>query len=150
MIIEGVLRTLARALRKPIDAPEVQHAMALVGLPDKVETFDLGALQRTYCSTPGDAVQFLFEDGALRSVFVATQDQGATIAFDRADELIVGLSGTATRAEVRALLGPPEWTSEDPAEEADQFAVDDFFQHVIFLDDRVARITAMSTDPAEW
>lgn len=150
MIIKGLLHTLTRALRKPVDAPEVLDAMALVGLPTTKDTFDLGGQQRVYYSTPGDAVQFLFEDGVLRTVFVATQDQGSTSAFERADELIEGLSGTATRAEVRALLGSPEWTSEDPSEEADQFAVDDFFQHVIFVDDRIARITAMSTDPAEW
>jgi hypothetical protein len=150
MIIDGVLHTLTRALRKPIDAPEVVEAMAIAGFPATRETFDLGDQQRVYYSTPGNAVQFLFEDGALRTIFVATQGDASTDAFERADELIEGLSGTATRAEVRALLGTPEWTSEDPTEEADQFAVDDFFQHFIFVDDRIARITAMSTDPAEW
>ncbi len=150
MIINGVLHTLTRALRKPIDAPEVVDAMAIAGFPATKETFDLGEQQRVYYSTPDSAVQFLFEDGVLRTVFVATQDDGSTAAFARADELIDGLSGTASRAEVRELLGAPEWTSEDPSEEADQFAVDDFFQHVIFVDDRMARITAMSTDPAEW
>ena len=132
MIINGVLHTLTRALRKPIDAPEVVDAMAIAGFPATKETFDLGEQQRVYYSTPDSAVQFLFEDGVLRTVFVATQDDGSTAAFARADELIDGLSGTASRAEVR------------------EFAVDDVFQHVIFVDDRMARITAMSTDPAEW
>jgi hypothetical protein len=51
---------------------------------------------------------------------------------------------------VRDLLGGSEWASEDPSAEADQFAVDDYSQHFIFVDDRIARITVMSTDPADW
>lgn len=150
MIIKGMLHTFARGLGRPITSAEVVDAMVIAGFPDVRETFDLGDRQREYRSTPDSAVQLLFEDGALRTVFVATQADGSTAAFARADELIEGLSGTATRAEVRALLGAPEWSSDDPSEEADQFAVDDFFQHCIFVDDRIARITAMSTDPAEW
>lgn len=150
MIIEGVLHTLTRALRKPVDAPEVRDAMAIAGVITTTDTFQLGDRERVYLGTPDGSVLFLFEDGALRSVIVTTQHQGSSAAFDRADELIAGLSGTATRAEVRALLGPPEWTSEDPSEDAEQFAVDDWFQHVIFVDGRMSQITAMSTDPADW
>lgn len=150
MIIVGVLATLARGLGKPFDAPEVRESTAVAGLLSSTEAFDLGGRERVYRSTDDSSVHFVFEDGALKSIIIATQSDGASSAFDRADELIRGLSGTAAREDVRALLGTPEWTSEDPAEEADQFAVDGYFQHVIFVNGRVARITAMASDPAQW
>lgn len=150
MIVTGDVRTFADALGKPIRSPEVVAAMALAGFPATKSEFDLDGLERTYYSTEDGSVDFLFEEGALTSVIVTTQATETAGAYERGDALFAELPSTAARDEVRALLGTPEWTSEDPAEEADQFAVDGFFQHFIFVDDRIARVTLMRDDPADW
>lgn len=150
MTLDGDATTYAAALGKPLGSPEVLTAMAMAGFPSTRSDFALDGLERSYYSTEDGAVDFLFEGGSLKSVIVVTQPTGSSAGYARGDALFGDLPSTASRAAVRARLGDPEWTSEDPAEEADQFAVDGYFQHFIFVDDRIARATLMRDDPAEW
>jgi hypothetical protein len=149
MLVTGDVRAFADGFGKPLEAPEVQAAMALAGFPAARTEIDVPGLQRTYLTTSDGAVDFVFENCVLRTVIVCTQQSGGG-AYPRKDALLDGLSAEATRAQVRALLGKPEWVSEDPQEEADQFAVDGYFVHVIYVGDRAARWTIMLDDPAEW
>lgn len=150
MILTGDVRTFADALGKRLGSSEVTAAMAIAGLPSTTSEFLLGSAQRTYYSTDDKSVDFLFEDDSLRSVIVSTQPTERRGSYARGDTLFEQFPATAPRATVRDVLGPTEWTSEEPDEEADQFAVDGFFQHIVFVDGRIAHVTLMRDDPAEW
>lgn len=124
--------------------------MAVAGMPTSRTDVDLAGDHRTYWSADDGSIHFLVRDGSLSSVIVATHAGDAAAVHVHADRLLDDLAPTATREEVRALRGEPERTSDGPQEVADQFAVDGSFQHCILVDGRLARLTLMRDDPAEW
>ncbi|HVK23794.1 MAG TPA: hypothetical protein VM677_20760 [Actinokineospora sp.] len=89
----------------------ILDAIALVGPAMEVEEFDFDGEKSTYFTFKPAGTDLLFENDTLVSVMVRTQpdDQDGTYGlYPRPAALVDGLSPTATRAEVTALLGVPE------------------------------------------
>ncbi|WP_425845030.1 hypothetical protein [Agrococcus sp. TSP3-2-1] len=144
MTIAGDLHTMASALGQPVTDERVLRAMTLVGLPVERSEFDVGPSKRTYLTAEQGLGEFLFEDGALDTVFLYTQPAEGRGAHPAADSLIEGLSGTATRAEVLERFGEPEWSNA----EADRFEIDGaYFVRFGYADDRVEEVTVMREAP---
>jgi hypothetical protein len=82
--------------------------------------------------------EFLFGAGRLVAVFVGTQPREAWGAYPRADALIDGLSGTASRAEVRARFGDPDWHTDA----ADRYRAGEDHLQLQYRDDRIEVMVA--------
>lgn len=82
--------------------------------------------------------EFMFSGEQLVAVFLGTQPREAWGVHPRADALIEGLSGTATRAEARAHLGEPDWQSESD----DRFRIDGDWLQLHYDDDRIQVVIA--------
>ncbi|GHD38827.1 hypothetical protein [Mycetocola manganoxydans] len=117
MTLRGELTTFTDALGSSMTDGRSIAAFVAVDLPTARSDYDLGDSHRTYLKSTDKGVEFVYEDGRLRSVFISTIDNPIRRAYPRPDALIEGLSGTATRGQVLKRFGEPEWTSE----EADRF-----------------------------
>lgn len=144
MTPHGEITTFTDALGSAMTDEPALVAFAAVDLPTSRSDYDLGDMRRTYLKADDQGVEFVFEDGALRSVFIATVESPARAAYPRPDALIEGLSGTASRAEVLARFGEPEWTSD----EADRFQwAAACYARFAYQDDRVVKISVMRDVP---
>lgn len=142
--MRGQLRTIADALDHSIPDPEIMDALVVAGLPSTRSDFDLGATKLSYLTSEDASTEFMFEKGVLQTVFIFTQPDDEHGAYPEPDALIEGLSGTATRDEVRAMFGEPEWS----VAVADRFHVEDrLFIRFGYRDDRTTKITVMSHIP---
>jgi hypothetical protein len=121
----------------------VLDVVVLVGPAMEVDEFDWDGERSTYFIFRPNGTELLFENDVLASVMVRTQPDGADPTYGlypRPDELIDGLSATASRAEVAALLGEPERTGPN----FDRYAVNGHYLHVEFdAGGRAAMLSAL-------
>ncbi|MBN6037785.1 hypothetical protein [Amycolatopsis sp. 195334CR] len=121
----------------------ILEAIALVGPGLQVEEFDFDGEKSTYFTFKPAGTDLLFENDVLVSAMVRTQQDsqdGTYGLYPRPDALVDGLSPTASRAEVGALLGPPERSGPN----FDRFRVNNHYLHVEFgADNRIARLSAL-------
>lgn len=144
MTISGELTTMLGVLGLEQGDGGALDAMALVGMPSETSEFVEGGTTQLYLTARDSGTDFLFEDRRLTTVIIRTQPKAKYGAYPRPDALIDGLSGTASRDDVRDALGAPEWSS--PA--ADRFLVDDRYVHFEYdAAGRIARITVMTEAP---
>ena len=144
MTLHGEITTFTDALGSAMTDEPALAAFAAVDLPASRSDYDLGDTHRTYLKAEDKGVEFVFEDGLLRTVFIATVDSPTRAAYPRPDALIDGLSGTASRAEVLARFGEPEWTSD----EADRFQwAAACYARFAYEDGRVVKISVMREVP---
>lgn len=118
-------------------------AIALV-VPDvEVEEFDFDGEKSTHLVFKPAGAELIFEDDVLVSVTVRTQpdsQDGSYGPYPRPAALVDGLSPTATRAEVAALLGDPERVGPN----FDRYEANKRYLHFEFdSNGRVARITTL-------
>ena len=144
MTLTGEITTMLGVLGLPQGDGEALDAMVLVGMPSETKEITDGDSSRLYLTAREAGTDFLFEDRELTSVIIRTQPKAKYGAYPRPDALIDGLPGTATRDDVLALLGEPEWSG--PV--ADRFLVDGRYAHFEYdPSNRIARITLMMRAP---
>jgi hypothetical protein len=121
----------------------ILDAIALVGPDMMVEEFDFDGEKSTYFTFKPAGTDLLFENDVLVSVIVRTQpdSQDETYGlYPRPAALVDGLSPTATRAEVTALLGDPERVGPN----FDRYEVNKRYLHFEFdSNSRVAKLSAL-------
>jgi hypothetical protein len=121
----------------------ILEAIALVGPKMEVEEFDFGGEKSTYFSFKPAGTDLLFQNKVLVMAMVRTQpdSQDATYGlYPRPTALVEGLSPTATRAEVTAMLGIPERVGPN----FDRYEVNGHYLHFEFdSSSRVARLSAL-------
>lgn len=121
----------------------ILEAIALVGPDMTVEELDFDGEKSTYFIFKPAGTDLLFENDVLVSAMVRTQpdSQDDTYGlYPRPTALVDGLSPTATRAEVAALLGNPERGGPN----FDRYEVNKRYLHFEFAsNNRVARISAL-------
>lgn len=120
--------------------------LEVIGLlsPDmEVEEFDFDGEKSTYFTFKAAGTDLLFENEVLVSIMVRTQpdSQDSTYgSYPRPTALIEGLSPTATRNEVAALLGDPERVGPD----FDRYEVGNRYLHVEFdSNNRIGKLSAL-------
>ncbi len=144
MALDGEIRAFADALGTSMTDERSLAAFAAVDLPTARSDYDLGESHRTYVKAEDQGVEFVYEDGRLRTVFISTIDTPARAAYPRPDALIEGLSGTASRAQVLERFGEPEWTSD----EADRFQLAAAcYARFAYESGRVVKISVMAEVP---
>ncbi|WP_232661984.1 hypothetical protein [Pseudonocardia sp. TRM90224] len=135
-VLLGVL-----GLRKGDD--RILDAVALVGPKMEVEELDFDGERSTYyCFRPA-GTDLLFENDLLVAAIVRTRtapgDEGYGL-YPRPTELVEGLSPTATRAEVAAMLGHPERAGSG----FDRYEVNGHYLHFEFAaDGRATKVSAL-------
>jgi hypothetical protein len=121
----------------------ILEAIVLVGPKMEIEKFEFDGDKSTYFVFKPAGTDLLFENDVLVSVMVRTQpdSQDSTYGlYPRPAALIAGLSPTATRAEVAALLGDPERVGPG----FDRYEVNQRYLHFEFdSNGRVAKISAL-------
>ncbi|MDA2809765.1 hypothetical protein O4J56_03855 [Nocardiopsis sp. RSe5-2] len=109
--VTGEAALLLDALGRRQGDSRILEAIALVGPGMEVEEFGFGGVRSTYLVFRPSGTDLLFEDGVLVSAMVRTRPDGQDPGYGRYPRpaaLIDGLSPTATRSGVAALLGTPE------------------------------------------
>lgn len=140
--ISGDLAVMLDVLGRRQGDSRILDAIALVGPDMEVEEFDFDGAKSTYFTFKPAGTDLLFEDDVLASVMVRTRpdDQDETYGlYPRPTALVDGLSATATRAEVTALLGDPERVGPS----FDRYEVNNRYLHFEF--DSSSRIAKIST-----
>jgi hypothetical protein len=141
--VTGELAVLLGVLGLRKGDGRILDAIALVGPTMEVEEFDWDDERSTYYVFRPAGTELLFENEVLVSVTVRTQPdaQDETYGrYPRPDNLLTGLSPTATRAETAALLGKPERTGPS----FDRYEVNGHYLHVEFdATGRAARLSAL-------
>jgi hypothetical protein len=121
----------------------ILEAIVLVGPKMEVEEFDFGGEKSTYFSFKPAGTDLLFQNKVLVMAMVRTQpdSQDETYGlYPRPSALIEGLSATATRAEVTAMLGTPERAGPN----FDRYEVNGHYLHFEFdSSSRLARLSAL-------
>ncbi|GGP51816.1 hypothetical protein [Saccharothrix coeruleofusca] len=141
--ITGEMAVLLGVLGHRQGDSRILDAIALVGPDMEVEEFDFDGEKSTYFTFKQAGTDLLFEDDVLVSVMVRTQpdEQDETYGrYPRPAALVDGLSPTATRAEVTALLGTPEQTGPS----FDRYRVNNRYLHFEFdPHDRITKLSAL-------
>lgn len=122
--------------------PTDERLTAVLDLPgpttDTNEEREAGGNVVFHLAARSNGTEFMFSGEQLVAVFLGTQPREAWGVYPRPEALIDGLSGTASRDEVRALLGEPVWQKED----ADRFEVDGDYLQLQYRDGRIEVIVA--------
>ncbi|MDU0293631.1 hypothetical protein [Saccharothrix longispora] len=141
--VSGDMAVLLDVLGRRQGDSRILDAIALVGPAMEVEEFDFDGDKSTYFTFKPAGTDLLFENDVLTSVMVRTQPDGQDETYGlypRPAALVDGLSPTATRAEVTALLGTPERTGPD----FDRYEVNGRYLHFEFgSNSRIAKLTAL-------
>lgn len=141
--VRGEMAVLLGVLGMRQGDSRILDAIALVGPTMEVEEFDWEDERSTYFLFRPAGTDLLFENDVLVSVMVRTQPDGHDETYGlypRPTGLVEGLSPTATRAEVAALLGQPERTGPD----FDRYPVNGHYLRVGFdAADRAATLSAL-------
>jgi len=120
----------------------ILDAIVLVGPAMEVEKFDDDERSTYFIFRPA-GTDLLFENDVLVSAMVRTQpdsEDETYCLYPRPNDLVEGLSPTAARAEVAALLGKPERTGPN----FDRYPVNGRYLHVEFdAAGHAARLTAL-------
>ncbi|MFF3228151.1 hypothetical protein ACFYV7_35525 [Nocardia suismassiliense] len=142
-IVTGEMAAMLNVLGLRKGDNRILDVIVLVGPSMEVEQFDFGDVQSTYYLFRQAGTELLFENEVLVSAMVRTQpdSEDETYAlYPRPDNLLEGLSPTATRTEVTALLGQPERTGPN----FDRYEVNDHYLHFEFdAAGRVAKLSAL-------
>lgn len=139
MTVEGEIAVYLDALgMHPTDA-RLTPVLDLPGpTTDTNEQREPGGNIVFHLAARSNGTEFMFSGEQLVSVFLGTQPREAWGVYPRPDALIDGLSGTATRAEVRERLGEPVWAS--PTD--DRFRVGDDYLQLHYSADRIQVVIA--------
>jgi hypothetical protein len=130
-IVRGEMAVMLGVLGLRKGDAGILDAIVLVGPSMKVEEFDWDGEQSTYYIFPSAGTELLFENDVLVSAIVRTQPDSADETYGlypRPNDLVEGLSPTATRPEVAALLGEPERTGPN----FDRYEVNGRYLHFEF------------------
>lgn len=142
-IISGEMAVMLGVLGLRQGDSRILEAIALVGPTMKVDEFDWGEERSTYFIFHPAGTELLFENDVLVSAMVRTQpdSQDETHGvYPRPNDLVEGLSPTATRAEVAAMLGKPERTGPN----FDRYEVNGHYLHFEFdAAGHTARLSAL-------
>ncbi|MEJ3653829.1 hypothetical protein WEH80_12670 [Actinomycetes bacterium KLBMP 9759] len=142
-IVAGEMAVMLTVLGLRKGDDRILDVIALVGPTMEVEEFDFDGERSTYYVFRPAGTDLLFEDDVLVSTMVRTQPdvQDDTYGvYPRPTGLVDGLSPTATRREVTALLGEPERSGAN----FDRYEVNGRYLHVEFdAAGRAARLTAL-------
>ena len=103
---------LLAAVGAPVDSELVRALVAADGLVASVEPEGWSVPRRGYLAGPGAGYQLAHALGRVTTVFVYAEPDEGFAAFP-GPLLHTGLPADATRAEVRARLGPPERSGEE-------------------------------------
>lgn len=107
MQISGELTTYLDALGMRPDDPRLEPVLDLPGPTTDTNEESDGTGVVFHLAARSSGTEFVFADEQLMIVFIGTQERENWGVYPRPDALIDGLSGTATRPEVRAALGDP-------------------------------------------
>lgn len=122
--------------------PTDERLTAVLDLPgpttDTNEEREAGGNVVFHLAARSNGTEFMFSGEQLVTVFLGTQPREAWGVYPRPDALIDGLSGTATRDEVRAKFGEPVWQKDD----ADRFEVGRDYLQFQYAEDRIQVIVA--------
>ncbi|MFJ8961657.1 hypothetical protein ACIRG5_19925 [Lentzea sp. NPDC102401] len=141
--VSGEITVLLDVLGHRQGDSRILDAIVLVGPQMEVSEYDFDGEKSTYFVFKEAGTELLFEDDVLASVMVRTQPDSEDETYGvypRPDELVQGLSATATRDEVTAFLGSPERSGPS----FDRYEVGNRYLHFEFgANGRVARISAL-------
>lgn len=124
---------------------QVLHAMTVIGCLDfkmDIEKFDFDGEKSTHFIFKPAGTDLVFENDILEMIMVRTQpdyQDEAYRLYPRPEALVDGLSSTATRAEVTALLGNPERVGPN----FDRYEVNQHYLHFEF--DSNGRVVSLRT-----
>lgn len=141
--VRGEIAVMLGALGLRQGDDRILDAIALVGPKMEVEEFDWDEVKSTYFIFRPAGTDLLFENNVLVSAMVRTQpdtDDETYGLYPRPNGLVEGLSSTAARAEVSALLGKPERTGPN----FDRYEANGHYLHFEFSGDgRTAKLSAL-------
>jgi hypothetical protein len=141
--VSGEITVLLDVLGHRQGDSRILEAIVLVGPKMEVSEYDFDGEKSTYFVFKEAGTELLFEDDVLTSVMVRTQpdpEDETYGQYPRPDDLVQGLSATATREEVTAFLGSPERSGPS----FDRYEVNNRYLHFEFGGNgRVARISAL-------
>lgn len=142
-VVRGEMAVMLEVLGLRQGDDRILAAIVLVGPKMTIEEFDWGEERSTYYVFHESGTDLLFEDEVLVSAMVRTQpdhDDEAYGLYPRPHDLLDGLSPTASRTEVTALLGKPERVGPN----FDRYAVNGHYLHFEFdAAGRTAKLTAL-------
>ena len=142
-IVTGEMAVMLDVLGCVQSDSRILGAIALVGPKMEVSEFDFDGEQSTYFIFKPAGTDLVFENDVLEMIMVRTQrdDQDETYGvYPRPAALIDGLSPTALRADVTALLGSPERVGPN----FDRYEVNQRYLHFEFdSNSRVTKISAL-------
>ena len=122
--------------------PTDERLTAVLDLPgpttDTNEEREAGGNVVFHLAARSSGTEFMFSGEQLVAVFLGTQPRDAWGVYPRADALIDGLPGTATRAEARERLGEPVWHSATD----DRFRVGSDYLQLHYDADRIQIVIA--------
>lgn len=130
-IVRGEMAVMLDVLGFPQGDDRILEVIALVGPTMEVEEFDWHEERSTYFIFRPAGTDLLFESDVLISAIVRTQPDNEDETYGpypRPNDLVEGLSPTATRAEVAALLGKPERAGQN----FDRYEVNGHYLHFEF------------------
>lgn len=142
-MIAGEIQAYLGALGMHPTDPRLTEVLDLPGpTTDTNEEREAGGNVVFHLAARSSGTEFMFSGEQLVAVFLGTQPREAWGVHPRRDALIEGLSGTATRAEARELLGEPAWESATD----DRFAAGDDWLQLHYDDDRIQIVIAAIGD----
>lgn len=127
-LLSGLVQRLVLALGAAPTSREVVDIVGLADEPHRVSHVD--ALGRTHLRGADPGLVLVVDGDVVAEVVVRTR------TYPQADALVLGLTGEATRAEVRARFGPPQASTD----EADAFGLDGYVQRAYYADDRLVAL----------
>ncbi|WP_408896614.1 hypothetical protein ACJ5H2_16970 [Nocardioides sp. R1-1] len=139
MTVTGEIRTYLDALGMDPNDPALTAVLDLPGpTTDTNEQREADGNVVFHLAARSNGTEFMFSHNQLVAVFIGTQPREAWGVYPRPDQLIDGLSGTATREEVRARFGEPVWHKDD----SDRFQVGQDYLQFEYHDDRIQVVVA--------
>ncbi|MFG1791957.1 hypothetical protein [Nocardia sp. NPDC049149] len=142
-VVRGEIAVMLEVLGLRQGDDRILAAIALVGPRMEIAEFDWDEVQSKYYVFHPAGTDLLFENDVLVSAMVRTQPDSADQAYGlypRPHDLVEGLSPTATRTEVAALLGKPERSGPN----FDRYAVNGHYLHFEFdAAGHAAKLTAL-------
>jgi hypothetical protein len=135
----GEITTYLAALGLRPDDPALTPVLDLPGpTTDHSEHRQADGNIEFHLAARTSGTEFMFSHERLVAVLIGTQPRPAWDAYPRPDQLIEGLSGTATREEVRARFGRPVWEKES----SDRFEVGGNYLQFEYHDGRIQVVVA--------
>jgi hypothetical protein len=140
-LLTGKVVRLAYGLGRSPLSREVVDMIGLADEPHRVTHVD--EFGRTHLRGADPGLVLVVEDDVVTEVVVRTRPVDGEPAYPLADALVDGITGDATRAEVRERFGRPMGTTP----ELDAFELDGYLQHAYYVDDRLVRLVLVLREP---